>query len=210
MDRIKIFTLIMLLVCVGLAGAAQTFTDTHYFGSDGLLWDYENQSWTDNTSVSWTHTLNGFDGTCDVTAAALTITGCGIDNVWWDFDGDGGYEKTDYVMVTFMDQELGLLSGNSTTFNLLGYSDLVDTVTSANAEITFQNDLFTFQGWCRDYVVDFDWSDSVYLSSSTLSVTCDLSSTPNSVVVPAPGAILLAGIGMTFVGFLRKHKNFQV
>jgi hypothetical protein len=184
--------------------AAETISDTHYFGTDGILWDYESKNWTDNPSVSWTHTLNGL-GDFEVTAATLTIDGSGIDNVWWDFDGDGGYEQTDYVMVSFMDQELGRLTGNSTTFSLT--PGLIAAVTNANAEITFQNDLLTLQGWCEDYVVDFDWKDSVLLKSSTLSVTFDqLYGNPGPVAVPVPGALVLAGLGTTLVGVLRRRK----
>ncbi len=150
----------LILLVAGLPClAAETISNTHTFGCEGVLWDYESASWRDNTSVSWTHTLAGFTPeTSSVTAATLKIDGCGIENVWWDFDGDGGYEQTDYVAVKFMGQDLGQLTGNSTTFNLS--SDMIQAVTQANAEISFRNDLLTVQGRRGDYFVDLDWVDS--------------------------------------------------
>ena len=192
----------VLWVCLilGVAGlpclAAETISDTYTFGREGILWDFETNCWIpDNTSVSWTHTLNGLDN-CQITEATLTIDGCGIENVWWDFDFDGGYEQTDFVTVTFMGQDLGQLSGNSTTFSLSPY--LIEAVTTANAEISFVNDILFQVG---DFVVDFDWQDSVFLKSSTLSVTC------GPVAVPVPGALVLAGFGTALVGALRRRKN---
>lgn len=200
----KALWIFLILVVTGLpCMAAETISDTYYFDEGGILWDSESKCWTDNTSVSWTHTLDGFSDNFQITEATLTIDGAGIENVWWDVDGDGGYEQIDYVTVTFMNQELGQLTGNSTTFDL--NPDWIEAVTNANAEITFQNDLFTLQGWFGDYVIDFDLIDSVALKSSTLTVISDAVNMP-PVAVPVPGALILAGFGTTLVGALRRRK----
>jgi len=186
----KVLWVCLILGVAGLPCLAAETISTYSFGSEGVLWDFESGYWTDNTSVSWTQTLDGLDNGCEITKATLTIDGCGIDNVWWDFDGDGGYEKTDYVDIWFGSEHLGQMSGNSETFELsaVNLDDL-----SGDATITFRED----GGRC----IDFDWVDSVYLKSATLSVTY------NPVAVPVPGALVLAGLGTVLVGALRRRKN---
>lgn len=184
--------------------AAETFTDIYNFGSDGILWDVESNSWKDNSSVSWTHYTQGFDSSTQIAQATLTIKGHGIDNVWWDRDRDGGYEQMDFVTVSFMGQTLGQLQGNTTTFNLP--PSLITNEMGANAEITFQNDLYD-KG---DHMIDFDWHDAVWLDESFLEVFPNTVSTASPIVpvtaVPAPGALILAGIGTIIVGTLRRRK----
>lgn len=190
-------------IMVGFSGAAQTFTDTHDFGCEGLIRDFESRKLTDNLYVDWTHTLPGFDGRCSITEATLTINGRGIDNICWDFDGDFNYEQTDYVAVEFMGHDLGLLSGNSTTFDLMPYQDLIESITNASAEITFQNDLMKIKSCFGSYYVDWDCVDSVYLSESILTVVCEPPIPPS--MVPAPSAIVLGALGICLVGWLRKR-----
>jgi hypothetical protein len=75
--KMKYLTAITLIffIAVGLAGAGETFRESHDFGSDGLLWDYHSQAWTDNTSVSWIHTLAGFDSSASITKGSLPVPG---------------------------------------------------------------------------------------------------------------------------------------
>jgi len=182
-----------LWICLilGVAGlpcmAAETFSDTHTFGCEGILWE---SGWnSDFSDVTWAHTLDGFGSNCEITAATLTIDGCGIDNVWgWDTG-----EQADIVNVSLGGYSLGLLTEGITTFDLvdLGAVDQIGASTLANAEITFQNDS------CLDYF----FGDVAFLKSSTLSVTC------GPVAVPVPGALVLAGLGTVLVGALRRRRE---
>jgi hypothetical protein len=185
---------------------AETFTDVYTFGSNGIIWDSERTSWADNPTVDWTHELTGFDSSYEVTSATLTIDGSGIENVWWDTDLDGGYEQMDWVTVSLNGVELGQMGSNIYSFDLVSAGLDITSVMQGNAEITFQNDLIDLS--C--FTIDWDWQDAIQLNTSTLSVTVgDLSSSPvtPAVVVPVPGAFLLAGFGTLLVGTLRRRQK---
>lgn len=182
---------VMVLPCM----AVETLTDTCKFGHEGILWDYENDSRTDNTSVFWTHSLDGLSNCTQVTQATLTIEGRGIDNVQKGFRGDRRDEPRDEVIVTFMGQTLGPLEGNSTTFDLS--PSLIESAMNVNSEIAFQNDLKDKNGVQRG----FDRRDSIMLKKATLTVT----NAPAT--VPVPGALLLSGVGTLLVGVLRRRRS---
>jgi hypothetical protein len=187
----KALWICLILGVAGLPCLAAETVSYKSFGLDGVLWDSASGCWV-NDSVAWQHDLNlGSD--CQITAATLTIDGCGIDNVWWDFDLDGGYEQTDWVDVWLGGNHLGQLTGNHTVFNLSPevISDIA-AITDAGATLTFQNDGY------------FDCFDTVFLKSSTLSVNCGSFGAP--VAVPVPGALVLAGLGTAIVGALRRRK----
>lgn len=196
-----------ILLAVSTAGGVETFMDVHEFGRKGILWDFQSRKFTDHRSTDWSHVLTDFDTRCSITEATLTIEGKGIENICLALDGDGFYERTDSVSVWFMGQNLGQLTGDTTTFDLLNYDHLIEPVTNASAELTFQNDLLPFNGRKGQYQVDLDWKDAVFLKSSTLSITCEPIAAPAT--VPAPSAVALAGIGTMLVGFLRNRKRME-
>lgn len=190
--------------------AAETLTSTCSFGREGKLWDRELNGRRDNLSLSWTHTLAGLGSGTQVTEATLTFTGIGINNVTGGLDRDRSYEQTDVVTVTFMGQTLGQLTGNTTTFQIS--PTLITEAMNADAEIAFQNDVRTGK---RSRMRDIDWRDLIRLTNVTLNVVTqsspgvqDVPTTP-PVGVPAPGALVLAGIGTLLVGMLRRRGTIE-
>lgn len=197
---------IVVLPCM----AAETLISTYNFGTEGKLWDTKKVGGSDNTSVSWSHVLEGLSSSTQVTHVTLTLTGSGIDNSAQRLLGDRRYEKTDNVSIMFMGQNLGKLEGNSTTFELS--PALIGSSMDVNADLAFQkNNRKTKNG-----VVIRDLRDALLLKSATLTVTYETLTTPmaafqapvtNPVAVPVPGALLLAGVGTLLVGALRRRKS---
>ena len=191
MECLKWITL-MFLIVVSFAGAAETFTDTYHFGRDDILRDYTLRELADNTSVSWTHILAGFDSSCTITEATLTINSRRIENVSQGRDGD----KKARVKIDFMGQKLGLLAGRSTTFDLMPHQDLLQAVTDVSAEIMFRND-FRSRGFI--------------LKDAVLTIPTEPGLAP--VPVPVSGIncfrhrvrLCLGALGIFLVGWLRKR-----
>ena len=203
MNKIMISTLIMLLVCVGFSGAASTMTFTP---PDADLYDLDHAY-----HYAWNIDLGTSN---DIVAASITLN----DIYDWRYGND-----EDVLFVNLLDDWFGPYGpsyvyherdNTSSTMNEFGDQNLITTlevtddigIGSENAKtitINFNSDQLVK---LNEYAVDgkialgFDPDCHFYNSGVSFSVT----------VVPAPGAILLAGFGMSLVGFLRKRKNFQV
>ncbi len=199
MNRTKNSALIIVLLCIGFAGAASTLTFTP---SNSDLYDLEHSHY-----YAWNIDLGSGN---EIVAASITLNRI--------YDWSGGNEE-DALFINLLDDWVGTSpiyigsDNKSVTSNQFGDENLITTlevsedigIGSANAKtitINFTSDQLVK---LNDYAIDgqialgFDPDCHFYNSGVSFSAT----------VVPAPGAILLAGIGMTLVGFLRKRKNYQ-
>jgi len=194
----------MAMLAAGLVYAAPTtYTSTYLFGNEGVIWDSANNSWAEwligsNPSADWSHQLPDSVISSQLLNADLTITGRGIKNVLCDWDGDGPNEQTDSIQVFMNGSLLGYLAGDTTTFALNPSFLQGDNFYSAT--LTFVSDRRT-----TDCLLPID---TAMLCISELKVTFDEGSAATPVaVVPTPGAVGLAGIGIAFVGWLRTRKT---
>lgn len=175
-------TALIFFIAVGLAGAGETFRETRDFGSDGLLWDYRSQAWTDNQSVSWIHTLAGFDSGASVTQGELPIHSAGMNGAW----SSNGKPNL------MNGNKLGLSKGTFKGFDVLSLKDMIDSETSVSGNVP--------RG--RFWGNPPDTNNNP--RNPRIPGTCD----PNPVSpspVPAPSAIVIGSIGICLVGWLRKR-----
>jgi hypothetical protein len=190
-----------MMACSVALAAPTTYTSTYNFGCDGLIWDAQSNSWAEwligsNPTVAWSHQLPDYVISSQLLSADLTIGGVGIENILCDWDGDGPNEKTDFIQVYMNGGLLGNLAGNSTTFSL--DPSFLQGTNACSATLTFVYDRRT-----TDKVLPID---TAKLCASALSVSYD-SASPDPAIVPVPGAVGLAGIGIAFVGWLRSRKH---
>lgn len=200
MDNIKITTFILLL-CVGLASAASTMTFTP---PDADLYDLDH---------SYYYVWNIDLGTSnEIVAASITLNDI--------YDWSGGNED-DVLFVNLLDNWVGSSSAvyrgrdnKSLRLNEFGDQNLITQlevtenigIGPASAKTITIEILGDQLARLNEYAVDgqialgFDPDCHFYNEGVSFSAT----------VVPAPGAIFLAGIGMSLVGFLRKRKNLQI
>lgn len=192
--------IVIFLVVAGLAGAAETFTEKHDFGNDGLLWDYGSQAWTDNQSVTWIHTLSGFNSSTSVTKATLPINSSGVEDDW----------SNSNAIQAFSGQKLAFLKGASTGFEVLPPQDIINAYTNDSGD--FQSGRYRGNSHNRSYSTRRDYTkygDGIPVDHPKYPEFCDPKPIPPA-AVPAPSAILLAGLGTTVVGLLRSRKRVYI
>ena len=187
--------LLLLFAVIGLQGFAAEIFDTQVLFSlkDGM-WDgvlVSTDNYTD--SVTWTHTLNNLDSLSSIESASLTLQGIDIIDT---AELDVYLDNTQIGTISFgsnfeetIDIDPTLIEGNGPDFE-------------TTAELKFVYSGSTNFLW---FTIE-DMIDSAILVTSTLSVTGTCAN-PTPAPVPAPGAIILAGLGTATIGMLRRRFN---
>lgn len=161
-------------------------------------------------SVSWSHNFALESGYSlgSVNSARLEIKSLGVRNI---------LEQDDTVKIYFMGTELGSLQASrfiggveTTSFDLGSNKSVMDGIFNAissgqnmavKAELKFVSDSTCWFNW--------DSEDTVAICQSKLTVCVnqfkDAPLDNNTPAVPAPGAILLSGLGTIAVGAIRRH-----
>lgn len=165
---------------------AATFTNT--VEVDDLIFDTPFPGQLFGTAC-WTHTIPGEAIGC-IQTASLTIDVAGI------FDcGDSGINDSwfspndDHVTIWLNGTSLGQLTGLQTTFS---GQDVIDALTTTNPHASASI------LWQWDKMIDP--ADAAKVLTSTLEGTY-------ACPVPAPGAVLLAGMGISLVGAFRRKRS---
>lgn len=189
--------MLIFLVGAGLATAAETFTDKRDFGSDGLLWNYESQAWTQNKSVNWIHSLAGFENSASVTKATLPIDTSRLEDPWW------GKKSGPNPFAMSNGQKFGLLNKGSNGYEVSDSGNILDSAVYSDFKNRSRWNSHSAGYYSRRNGPKY--GDGIPVDDSKYPDFCDPSPVPPA-TVPTPSAILLAGLGTAFVGVLRNRK----
>ncbi len=168
------------VICLPCMGA-ETFLDVVDVGE--TIWDTPFGSFND--TATWTHSVPGA-AIGNITTATLTIDVSGIceqDELFSPAD--------DHVSIYLNGTYLGDLTGLETVFSGSSVINAL-TVTNPSAAAT----------------IEWDWAGAIHFADAANILTSTLEGEYNAdytAIVPAPSAILLAGLGTTLVGLLRKR-----
>ena len=196
MNSVKWATVVF-LVATGLAGAAQTFTDTYNLG--------RTESWEHgltNNPVITNHTINDYKRGRSIVEAGLSIEGLGVENICWRFDRKNSYPPNDEYN-SFVGQRQYIITGQTREIDLLSCHALVqsmsDSVSHSFGSHSNGHNAYYFS---KDNNWDPD-SPTILKLPYEPFVPCEKPILPSA--VPAPSAVILGSIGIILVGWLRKR-----
>lgn len=177
----------LVLCLLGATGlpcmAAETFPETVNVGETSR----GNRAGRSNTAAAWMHSIPA-PAIGNITAASLTIDVTGVQN-----DDPFFSPADDHVFINLNSVHPGELTEPQTTF---AENTVIITLSATNLTPFAKNQ---WQGLDEVLasVPEDEYADAMILTSTLLERYIP--------TVPTPGAILLACIGTTLVGFLRKR-----
>ncbi len=205
MKSIKWVT-VMFLVAAGLAGAAQTFTDTYNLGQTGSRGPGSNHL-IGITPFPVNHALNGFTRGHTIVDAALSIEGLSANHVCWRFEQNRLPQPNDDYN-GLIGQKQGILMEHPYRFHLQPYQAMIQSMSDASTGSSLKR--HTIGGGSGFYSLNDDNGPQPRIPTldpvGPLSPFKDPMMIPPS-TVPAPSAVVLGSIGIILVGWLRKRAN---
>lgn len=187
---------LMVLVAAGVANAAPTETVFKSINTDPFGKEYLNYSWVSHPdsspeSISWT-----FDWSAELAAFELTGTPTLTSAELIVNAGDVYYDAKHLVFLNGTPVGQIQIGTGDSTFNLLPAF-----LTDLDGTVDMRIDLFVDS---RHWDVGLE-GDTFNFSSLELEYRIDKPVPPVTPAVPAPGAVVLCGLGAGLVGWIRKR-----